>query len=87
MSRPGLTNERLLAAFLLGVLLFTPPFIGIFNVPRLVLGIPLLYLYCFLAWLLVIGLAALIMTAADGDDETRQSVPANTSPIEDDVGG
>ena len=40
MSRPGLTHERLVALFLLGVLLFTPPFLGIFNTPDRILGLP-----------------------------------------------
>ena len=40
MSRPGLTQERLVALFLLGVLLFTPPFLGIFNTPDRILGLP-----------------------------------------------
>ena len=44
MSRPGLTHERLVALFLLGVFLFTPPFLGIFNTPDRILGLPSRYL-------------------------------------------
>ena len=47
MSRPGLTRERLLALFLLGMLLFLSPFLSIFNTPGRILGLPSLYLYLF----------------------------------------
>jgi hypothetical protein len=71
MNRPGLTSERLAALAALGAVLLTPPFLGIFNVPRLMLGVPLLALYLFLAWLVVIGLVARIV-AADDDEEGEE---------------
>ena len=80
MTRPGITTERLLALFLLGIVAFTPPFLGIFNTPRLIFGIPILYLYLFTAWGLLIGLVALTVhrTAADDDDETASAGPGTT---------
>ena len=68
MSRPGLTHERLMALFLFGVLLFTPPFLGIFNTPERILGIPTLYLYLFAAWTLLIVLVTLVIESSDADD-------------------
>jgi len=68
MSRPGLTHERLMALFLFGVLLFTPPFLGIFNTPSRILGLPTLYLYLFTAWTLLIVLVALVIESSDADD-------------------
>jgi hypothetical protein len=59
--RHGATGDRLIALFLLGVLLLTPPMMAIFNVDRLVFGIPLLYLYLFGAWILLVGLIALVL--------------------------
>jgi hypothetical protein len=50
---------RLACLFLLAVLLFNYPLLGVFNVPGTVLGIPVLYAYFFAAWSAVIGLAAL----------------------------
>ncbi len=35
MVRRGLTSERLIGLFLFGIVLFTPPLLGIFNKPRL----------------------------------------------------
>ncbi len=68
MSRPGLTHERLVALFLLGLLLFTPPFLGIFNAPDRVLGFPTLYLYLFASWTLLIALVALVIESSDPEE-------------------
>ena len=68
MTRPGLTHERLVALFLLGVLLFTPPFLGIFNTPDRILGLPSLYLYLFAAWTLLIVLVTLAIESSDADE-------------------
>jgi hypothetical protein len=59
--RNTVTGDRLIALFLLGVLLLTPPMMAIFNVEELVFGIPLLFLYLFGAWLIVVLLLALIL--------------------------
>ena len=34
MSRPQIMSERLIALFLLGLLLFSPPLLGIFDLPH-----------------------------------------------------
>jgi len=69
MSRPGLTQERLIALFLFGALLFTPPLLGVFNTPARVIGIPTLYLYLFAAWTLLIVVVALVIESSDADDD------------------
>jgi hypothetical protein len=85
MSRPGLTHERLVALFLLGVLLFTPPFLGIFNVPDRVFGLPSLYLYLFAAWTLLIVLVTIVIESSAADEgpagmaETVQGGPEATN--------
>ena len=53
-------TKRLIGLFLLGYLLFNHPIISLFNLPRMVLGIPLLYGYIFAVWVLLIVLVALI---------------------------
>jgi hypothetical protein len=57
-------GPRLVAVFLLGVLLFNYPLLALFNRDVSVFGIPLLYAYIFLAWALLIGLLALITEAS-----------------------
>jgi hypothetical protein len=58
------------ALFLLAVLAFSPFVLSIFNVPAFLFGIPLLYVYLFLAWAVVIALLA--MTAVVGEDRDVQ---------------
>ncbi len=65
MTRPGITSERLLALFFLGALVFNPPLLSIFNLPEILLGIPILFLYLFLAWMGLIILLALTIENAE----------------------
>ena len=53
-------SPRLVAACLLGFVLFNYPLLAVFNVPMALAGIPVPYLYLFLAWGLVVALLAWI---------------------------
>jgi hypothetical protein len=66
VKRANVKAHRFVALFLLGFFLFNYPFLAVFNHARLALGVPLLYLYLFLAWGALIALAAL--NAAGSDD-------------------
>lgn len=55
----AIKNQRLVALFLLGCLLFNYPLLSLFNTPAEIFGIPLLYAYIFAAWALLIALMAL----------------------------
>jgi hypothetical protein len=61
MSRSTQVAQRLVAAFLGALLLFNYPLLAVFNHPAEVVGIPVLYVYLFAAWTLLIGLLALIV--------------------------
>lgn len=61
MDKLNIKGLRLAALFLLGNLLFNYPLLALFNQPILVMGIPLLFVYVFSAWGLLIGLMALIV--------------------------
>ena len=61
MSKTNIKSPRLIALFLLGCLFFNYPLLALFNVPSQVFGIPLLYVYVFGAWILLIGLLALVV--------------------------
>jgi hypothetical protein len=54
-------GQRLGAVCLVSFLLFNYPVLALFNVPVTALGIPLLYLYIFVAWSVVVALMALII--------------------------
>ena len=69
MVRPKRTSERLVALFLLGVVLMFPPVLGLFNQQVRAFGVPLLYLYLFIAWAVLILLTAAVVRTSDLDDE------------------
>jgi hypothetical protein len=55
-------SQRLVALFMLGCLLMTYPLLALFNRGGSVFGLPLLYVYLFGAWALLIVLMALAVT-------------------------
>jgi hypothetical protein len=59
-------NERLVALFLLGALFFSPIFIRLFGNGATIFGLPLLYVYVFVAWGLIIALVALVAEKSKG---------------------
>ena len=59
MARPEAKGERSLGLFALGLLIFNPPLLSIFSVEASLFGLPLLYLFLFGAWAMLIGLLAL----------------------------
>jgi hypothetical protein len=58
MAEPGKKAPRLVALCMLGCLLFNYPILALFNVRATALGIPVLYVYIFSAWALLIVLMA-----------------------------
>lgn len=65
MIRPTLKGQRLVALFLLGWLLFNYPLLSLFAGDTRLWGIPLLYVYLFAAWGVLIGAMALIIESRD----------------------
>jgi hypothetical protein len=61
MIRASLKGQRLVALFLLGCLLFNYPLFSLFAGSAQFLGVPLLYVYVFFAWALLIGLMAIVV--------------------------
>ena len=51
---------RFVALCMFGLLLFNFPILALFNVPGTLFGVPLLYVYVFAAWALLIALMALV---------------------------
>jgi hypothetical protein len=75
MSRPGPTGERLVALFILGLVLFNPPVLSIFNRTAELFSVPLLYLYLFLAWAFLIALTGLLVERAEEGGENVSARP------------
>ena len=51
-------GQRFVALCLLGVLLFNYPILALFNVSGMVFGVPVLYVYMFVAWAALIAIMA-----------------------------
>ncbi len=66
-------GERLIGLLLAGIIMLNFPFLAVFSVNRLVFGIPVLYLYLFSVWLLLIVVKALIL-------RNRPAAPASDKP-------
>jgi hypothetical protein len=56
----ALKKQRLVAVFLCGVLLLYSPVISLFDQARLLFGVPVLYLYVFTVWVVLIAVMAWI---------------------------
>lgn len=71
-------NAKMAALFLLGVALFNPPLLDIFDVggTHTVGGIPLLYFYLFLSWMVLIGLMALVVERRPNRTDQRTTFTA-----------
>jgi len=65
-------NRRLIALSLLGGILLNYPILSLFNLDITVLGIPLLYLYIFIVWFLLIILIALATKSSRKDAEIQR---------------
>ncbi|THF60529.1 hypothetical protein [Pseudothauera rhizosphaerae] len=59
--RRGLAGQRLVAAFLAGTLLFNYPVLSLFDRLETAFGLPLLYVYVFAAWAVLIALIAWVV--------------------------
>ena len=54
MTTDELKTRRLVSLFLLGWVLFNYPILSLFNLPVSISGIPLLFIYVFVTWALLI---------------------------------
>ena len=61
MSNFETKGQRLTALCLLGFLLFNYPILALFNLPNTVFGIPVLYVWIFCAWAVLIALMAWVV--------------------------
>ncbi len=61
-------HERLIALFVVGCLLFSYPLMHLFAGDHKVFGLPLLWVYVFLAWLAVIVATGLLLRSKSGSD-------------------
>ncbi len=61
MRSSRMTGQRLAAICVMGCVLLNYPILSLFSRPEDVMGIPLLYVYVFAVWVLLVGLLALVI--------------------------
>jgi len=59
--KPQIKGQQLVALFLVGVLLFNYPLLFLFSAERMIWGIPILYIFIFVAWAVLIALITMII--------------------------
>ena len=73
MTLDSAISRRLFGLFLLGFILFNYPILSIFNLEIFWFGIPMLYLYMFSAWFLLILLIGFVTRVTS----LRDTLPAS----------
>jgi len=53
-------KQQLVAVFLCGTLLLYSPIISLFDQPHLLFGVPVLYFYLFIVWIVLVAVMAWI---------------------------
>jgi len=82
MPRGPTRNQRFIFLFLIGYVLFNYPLLSLFDLPRAVWGIPILYGYLFSVWALLIILAGITVgsrpdrSAPKHETERRDEPPS-----------
>lgn len=72
MSVTKRQGERLIGLLLIGLIAINYPILSLFNKAVLWFGIPVLYLYLFVFWLLFIGLTAAVMERHESSESNVQ---------------
>ncbi len=61
MRNGGRQTDRIITLVIVAALAFNYPLLSLFGSSTLILGIPVLYLYLFVAWAVLIGLMRAVM--------------------------
>ena len=61
MHNPGRQTDRIITLVIVAAFAFNYPLLSVFGSSTLFLGIPVLYLYLFMAWAALIGLLRVVM--------------------------
>ena len=64
-------KETWVIFFILGFIMLNFPFIHVFSTPRRIFGIPALFLYLFLGWMISICIFYLFVKAIDHVDKDK----------------
>ena len=74
------SKEALIILFIIGALILNYPFLHLFNQPWTLFGIPLLYLYLYLVWFVMIVLLIVIVERSAIEPPSEPEPPPHISP-------
>lgn len=63
MAPPRRLTERAFFLVLAAFFLWIPPLVGVFSLPGTVFGLPILFVYFFAGWAILIALCAILTRA------------------------
>ena len=64
-------KETWMIFFMLGIIMMNYPFVHIFDTPRMIFGVPALFLYLFMGWAASICIIYLFVKAIDIADDDK----------------
>lgn len=81
MTPSNIKNKRLVSLFFLGWMLFNFPLLSLFNKEVLIFGIPLLYVFLFASWSMIIFMMILSIHLRPSDSlpEPPESLPESST--------
>ncbi|MEI8395195.1 MAG: hypothetical protein WCF85_10695 [Rhodospirillaceae bacterium] len=68
-------NDRLIALFLFGLVAISPPILRVFGSSASLFGLPLLFVYIFAVWLLIVVLVALDIERTEKTEKLKETIP------------
>lgn len=78
MTPESRKNKRLIGIFLLACVLLNYPLLSLFDMNVLLFSIPLLYVYIFATWVLLIVILA-VVTRAPAETENKRFPPSESA--------
>jgi hypothetical protein len=73
MITDSIKNRRLAGLFLLGCVAFNFPLLSLFNLERMLYGLPLFYVYIFSVWSVIIILLIIVTQRSSLKDKLPSS--------------
>jgi hypothetical protein len=68
-------GERLIGLLIAGIVLLNFPLLSVFSVNRMIFGIPVLYLYLFVVWVLIIIITRIVLRGRSADQTSGELKP------------
>ena len=70
MTPDSLKGKRLVGLFIVGLIFFNYPILSLFNLNKIIFGIPILYVYVFMVWFFLILLIVFITIVKSSDSNS-----------------